>query len=105
MDPVNKLYLFDWMILINTEYVVYSMCVGVGVCVLTFMLIEYIYIYIYNILLYITYHFLNIFLLISRITIVHITIYIVLIVFLFYNPFAFSRILKKNIIFPSSLHL
>ena len=27
MDPVNKLYCFDWMILINTEYVVYSMCV------------------------------------------------------------------------------
>ena len=33
MDPLNKLYCFDWMILINTECVVYSMCVGV--CVLT----------------------------------------------------------------------
>ena len=48
MDPVNKLYFFDWKILINTEYVVYIMCV----CVLTFMWIEYIYI-----LLYIRYQF------------------------------------------------
>ena len=31
MDPVNKLYFFDWMILINTEYVVYSICVCVCV--------------------------------------------------------------------------
>ena len=27
MNPVNKLYLFDWIILINAEYVVYIMCV------------------------------------------------------------------------------
>ena len=58
MDPVNMLYFFDWMILINTEYVIYSMCMGVYVwlfvhgclcvvvCVLTFMFIEYILLYI-----------------------------------------------------------
>ena len=27
MNPVNKLYWFDWMILINTEYVVLGVCV------------------------------------------------------------------------------
>ena len=31
MDPVNKLYYFDWMLLINTEYVVYRMCVEIYV--------------------------------------------------------------------------
>ena len=88
MDPVNKLYCFDWMILINAEYVVYSiMCV----CVLTSMLIEYIYIYI---LLYIRYQFSfsPYLLLISRITIIQITKYVLLIVCLFYNTFNFSRI-------------
>ena len=40
LNPVNKLYHFDWMILINTEYVV---CVYVCVCVLTCMWIEYYY--------------------------------------------------------------
>ena len=27
IDPVNKLYFFDWIILISAEYVVYIMCV------------------------------------------------------------------------------
>ena len=27
IDPVNKLYCFDWIILISAEYVVYIMCV------------------------------------------------------------------------------
>ena len=27
MNPINKLYCFDWIILINAEYVVYIMCV------------------------------------------------------------------------------
>ena len=26
MDPVNKLYCFDWIFLISAEYVVYIMC-------------------------------------------------------------------------------
>ena len=46
MNQVNKVYCFDWMILINTEYVVYSLCV----CVLTCMWIEYIlYIIVYKV--------------------------------------------------------
>ena len=43
MDPVNKLDCFDWMILINTEYVVYSRYV----CVCVDIYVDYIYIYIY----------------------------------------------------------
>ena len=88
MDPVNKLYCFDWMILINTEYVVYSMCV----CVLTFMWIEYIYILVHKVPVFIPPP--PFLLLISRITIIQITIYVVPIVSS-YNPLNFSRILKK----------
>ena len=32
MEPINKLYFFDWMILINTEYAVYSMYVCLHLC-------------------------------------------------------------------------
>ena len=96
VTPVNKLYHFDWMILINTEYVyVYSVCVfGCWhACGL-------------NILLYIRYHsFFPFVLLISSITIIQITIYFVFIVFLFYNPIIFSRIyIFVKFFFPSSLH-
>ena len=89
MDPVNKLYYFDWLILINTEYVVYSMCVCVcwHLCGLNI----YNYILVYKVPVFISFSFL---LLISRITIIQITIYVVLIVY-FYNLFIFSWIFKK----------
>ena len=45
MNPINKLYCFDWIILINAEYVVYIMCVCVGVLIC--MWFEYIYVCVY----------------------------------------------------------
>ena len=106
MNPINKLYCFDWIILINAEYVVYIMCVCVGVlicmwfeyiyvCVYIYMyrcvcVYVCIYIYIY-ILLYIRYQFFifPFLLLISCITIIHITIYFGFIASLFYSPIIF----------------
>ena len=38
MDPVNKLYFFNWMILIGADYVVYIMCV----CVIS-VIVDFIY--------------------------------------------------------------
>ena len=47
MNPINKLYCFDWIILINAEYVVYIMCVCWCVGVLICMWFEYIYVCVY----------------------------------------------------------
>ena len=37
IDPVNKLYLFDWIIFISAEYVVYIMCVIFVTCTISYV--------------------------------------------------------------------
>ena len=94
MGPVNKLYCFNW-ILINTEYVVYSMCM----CVLTIMWIEYIYIF-----LYIRYQFSFPPIFIIDLPYNHNPDYYICCSHcLFLQPIQFFSIIFK-IIFPSSLH-